>query len=99
MSAQIGATAAAVASVVRAGFEKRAGIFAALTVAAMLLGGCAAQTVPLVGTDPADPGAKVAGVGYRSTGAPYTSLRPTTPSGWKEQNQRATPSSKSVHEH
>jgi hypothetical protein len=39
MSAQIGATAAAVASVVRAGFEKRAGIFAALTVAAMLLGG------------------------------------------------------------
>ncbi|MGX9391839.1 hypothetical protein ACWX0K_00355 [Nitrobacteraceae bacterium UC4446_H13] len=90
---------AAVALVVRAGFEKRAGTFAVLAVAAMALGGCAAPTVPLVGADPADPGTKVASVGYRSTVAPYVSLRPTTPSGWKEQNQRVTPSSKSGHEH
>lgn len=92
-------SSAAVAPVVRARFEKWAGAFAALAVVAVALGGCAAQTVPLAGADPADPGAKVAGVGYRSTIAPYTSLRPTTPSGWKEQNQRATPSPKSVHEH
>lgn len=88
----------AVASVVHARFEKRVGTFA-LVVAVVVLGGCAARTVPLAGADPADPGAKVAGVGYRSTIAPYTSLRPTTPSGWKEQNQRATPSPKSGHEH
>lgn len=99
MSAQIGATVAAVASVVRAGFEKRAGIFAALAVAAAALGGCTAQTVPLAGADPADPGAGVASVGYRSTVAPYVSLRPTSPSGWREQNQRVTPSPKSEHQH
>lgn len=100
MSAQIGATGAAVASVVYARFETRATAFAALAVAAMALGGCAAPTVPLTGADPADPGAMVAGVGYRSTVAPYISLRPTQPSGWKEQNRRVTPSSpKSGHEH
>lgn len=99
MSAQIGATGAAVASVVHTGSAKRANTFAALVVAAMALGGCAAQTVPLVGADPADSSAKVAGVGYRSTVAPYASLRPTTPSGWKEQNRRVTPSAKSGHEH
>lgn len=91
-------SSSAVAAVVHAKFEKWNGAFA-LVVVALALGGCAAQTVPLVGADPADPGAKVAGVGYRSTVAPYTSLRPTTPSGWKEQNQRVTPSPKSRHEH
>ncbi|MGN6310156.1 MAG: hypothetical protein ACTHNN_11435 [Xanthobacteraceae bacterium] len=90
---------AAVALVAYARFEKRAGAFAALAIAAVILGGCAAPTVPLAGADPADPDAKVAGVGYRSTIAPYASLRPTTPSGWKERNQRAMPSPKSGHEH
>jgi len=51
--------------------------------------------VPLAGADPADPGAKVAGVGYRSTIAPYTSLRPTAPSSWREQNDRVAPAPKS----
>ena len=37
----------------------------------------------------------VAGVSYRSGIAPYTSMRPTAPSGWKEQNQRVTPTPKS----
>lgn len=89
----------AVAAVVHTRFEKWTARFAALAIAAMALGGCAAQTASLVGADPADPGAKVAGVGYRSTVAPYSSLRPTTPSGWKEQNQRVTPSPRSGHEH
>lgn len=88
----------AVAAAVRARFEKWASVFA-LVVAVMALGGCAARTVPLAGADPVDPAARVAGVGYRSTVAPYTSLRPTTPSGWREQNQRATPPAKSGHEH
>ena len=86
------------AAVVHAKFEKWTGAFA-LVVVAVILSSCAAPTVPLVGADPADPGAKVAGVGYRSTIAPYSSLRPTTPSGWKEQNQRVAPSPKSGHEH
>lgn len=99
MSAQIGATSAAVRSVVGRLFEIRFGAFAGLAFAAMTLGGCVLPTAPLVGADPADPGAKVAGVGYRSSIAPYVSLRPTTPSGWKEQNQRVAPSPKSGHEH
>lgn len=99
MSAQIGAIVAAVGSVVRGIFGRTLRTFAGVALAAITLGGCAVPTVPLVGADPADPGAKVSGVGYRSTVAPYASLRPTTPSGWKEQNQRVTPSPKSGHEH
>lgn len=57
------------------------------------LAGCV-TTVPLVGPDPADPGAKVARVGYRSTTAPYVSLRPTSPVGWRQQNQRVAPTPK-----
>lgn len=52
-------------------------------------------TVPLIGADPADPGVKVAQVGYRSTIAPYTSLRPTAPAPWRMQNERVTPAPKS----
>lgn len=99
MSAQIGATVAAVGSVVRGIFGRKLRAFTGMSLAAVILGGCAVPLAPLVGADPADPGAKVAGVGYRSTITPYTSLRPTTPSGWKEQNQRVTPSPKSGHEH
>ncbi|MCR6732587.1 MAG: hypothetical protein NVV83_00070 [Afipia sp.] len=95
MSAQIEADSAAVGSVVRGIFGRKLGTFAGMAVAAMTLGGCAVPTASFVGPDPADPGAKVAGVGYRSGIAPYTSLRPTMPSGWKEQNQRVTPSPKS----
>lgn len=58
-----------------------------------LLAGCV-TTVPLVGADPADPGARVARVGYRSTIAPYVSLRPASPVGWKDQNQRVAPTPK-----
>jgi hypothetical protein len=99
MSAQIGATVAAVGSAVRGIFEKRLVTFVGMVAAAVTLGGCAAPPAPLADADPANPGAKVAGVGYRSTVAPYSSLRPTMPAGWKEQNQRVTPSPKSRHQH
>jgi hypothetical protein len=58
-----------------------------------LLAACV-TTVPLVGADPADPGAKVARVGYNSTIAPYMSLRPASPIGWKDQNRRVAPTPK-----
>jgi len=66
-----------------------------MAVTAFALVGCMPTTVPLAGADPADPGAKVAGAGYRSTIAPYTSLRPTAPGSWREQNERVTPAPKS----
>jgi hypothetical protein len=95
MLAQLGARLAAVHSVV----EKLSGIrsrtIAGLTAAAVALAGCIPATMPLVGADPADPGAKVAGVGYRSTVAPYNSLRPAVPSSWGDQNDRVAPAPKS----
>jgi len=99
MSAQIGASFAAVGSAVCGIFGRKFGTFAGVALAAIALGGCTVPTASLVGADPADPSARVAGVGYHSTIAPYASLRPATPSGWKEQNQRVTPSPRSGHEH
>lgn len=96
MLAQFGANFAAVHSVVRQFSRPRFGILlAGVAVVASSLGGCMPATVPLVGADPADPGVKVAGVGYRSTIAPYTSLRPTAPAPWRQQNERVTPAPKS----
>lgn len=95
MLAQLGARLAAVRSVAEKLSDNKSRIFAGLTAAALALVGCTPATVPLVGADPADPGAKVAGVGYRSTVAPYTSLRPIAPSSWGDQNERAAPAPKS----
>jgi len=81
--------------VVEKPFVTRSRSFAGLIAAALTLAACMPATVPLAGADPADPGAKVAGVGYRSTIEPYTSLRPTTPASWREQNDRVAPTPKS----
>jgi hypothetical protein len=53
--------------------------------------------VPLASADPADPAARVARVGYRSTIAPYTSLRPATPAPWQERNDSVAPQPKPQH--
>jgi hypothetical protein len=95
MFAQFGAKLAAVRSVAARLFDSRLAVFAALSAGALTLGGCLPTTAPLAGADPADPSARVAGVGYRSTVAPYTSLRPVAPSSWREQNDRAAPAPKS----
>lgn len=91
----LGARIAAVGSVVGRLYGIRFRASAGLAVAALMLGGCMPTTVPLAGADPADPGAKVAGVGYRSSVAPYSSLRPTAPLSWREQNERVAPAPKS----
>ena len=95
MLAQFEARLAAVRSVV----EKLSGVrsrnIAGLTAAVLVLAGCMPATVPLVGADPADPGARVAGVGYRSTVAPYSSLRPAVPSSWSDRNDHVAPPPKS----
>ncbi len=60
-------------------------------IPAAVLAGCVQIAPPLAGPDPADPGVRVRGASYRSTVAPYTSLRPASPVGWKEHNQGVTP--------
>ena len=95
MLAQLGALLAAVGSVVETLFDIRFPRLAGMAVTALALAGCMPAAVPLAGADPADPSAKVAGVGYRSTIAPYNSLRPTAPLPWREQNDRVAPAPKS----
>jgi hypothetical protein len=65
-----------------------------LAAVALALSGCMPATVPMASADPADPAAKVARAGYRSTIAPYTSLRPAPPAPWRERNGAATPQPK-----
>jgi len=55
--------------------------------------GCTPATTRMAGADPADPAAKTAGVGYRSTIAPYAALRPSTPAPWRERNDSVAPKS------
>lgn len=70
-------------------------LIVSLAIGGALLTGCSPPSYPLAGADPADASVPVAAVGYRSTVAPYTSLRPTTPKAWREQNERAAPAPKS----
>ena len=62
--------------------------------AALALPGCMPATTQIAAADPADPAAKAARVGYRSTIAPYTSLRPATPAPWRDRNDAVTPQPK-----
>lgn len=55
------------------------------------LGGCQPTGPLVVVTDPADPGAAVPRVAYRSAIAPYSSLRPTAPAPWRERNDAVSP--------
>lgn len=66
----------------------------AFTAAGLVLGGCVAAPLPVAGADPADPGVPVAATSYRSTVAPYASLRPVAPSSWRERNDRVAPAPK-----
>lgn len=63
-------------------------IIAAIAVTAA---GCQPATTRLATSDPSDPTERVASVGYRSTIAPYTSLRPATPAPWRERNDDVAP--------
>jgi hypothetical protein len=65
-----------------------------LAATALVLSGCMPATTQVAGADPADPAAKVAPAGYRSTIAPYTSLRPATPAPWRDRNDAVAPQPK-----
>jgi hypothetical protein len=95
MFALFGAKFAAVGSACGRHCKLNIGALAAIVVTAGLLSACMPATVPLAGADPADQSAKVARVGYRSTIAPYTSLRPSMPTPWRQRNEGVTPQLKS----
>ncbi len=99
----LGARLAAVANTLGGRLGRRAlptslSRLAAAIVASALLAGCMTDARPVAVTgDPADPSAGRAAVGYRSTIAPYDSLRPSTPLPWRERNDGVTPQTKSDH--
>ena len=70
-------------------------------VVAMVVVGLTSASMPaavsFAGKDPADPAARVAGIRYRSTIAPYTSLRPSMPAPWRQRNDSVAPMSKQDH--
>ncbi|MBR2119608.1 MAG: hypothetical protein IJ935_13305 [Afipia sp.] len=68
-----------------------------VAIGAVGLAGCSRPSYLLAGADPADPSVPVAVAGYRSTVAPYTTLRPTAPRSWREQNEQVAPAPKSGH--
>lgn len=70
---------------------RRARTVAALALAT-LAGSCwTLPPAPVAGPDPADPTARTAAVGYRSTVAPYSKQRPVEPAPWRGQNQDVAP--------
>jgi hypothetical protein len=69
-------------------------IWPLLAVMALGLSGCIPATTAVAVADPADPAAKVARAGYRSTISPYTSLRPATPAPWRDRNDAVAPQPK-----
>jgi hypothetical protein len=96
MSAHIPASCATAAAAVTRLFQIRFGVLAILPAVALLIAGCAdAPRPPLAGPDPADPGARVPRVDYRSTVGSYRSRRPAEPAPGGEQNERVTPAPKS----
>jgi poly(3-hydroxybutyrate) depolymerase len=76
-----------------AGGHRRARLAAvvAAIATALAITGCNPAATQSSVRDPADPAARVAGVGYRSTVAPYTSLRPAPPGPWRERNDSVAP--------
>lgn len=68
---------------------------AAVAFAAALASACTADPpIPVAGADPSDPRARVPATSYRSTVAPYESLRPVEPAPWLQQNQQIAPQPK-----
>lgn len=99
MSPQPGAKFAAVVSA--RGRRRTFHLAIVVAVSIAVAGGASAATTRLTGADPADPAdpaARTAAVGYRSTIAPYTPLRPATPTPWRERNERVAPKPSSERE-
>ena len=68
---------------------------AGAAVISVMLAGCTRTMPALVGADPADPNVRVASTGYRSTTAPYRSLRPANLLFRRKPGDRTAPANRS----
>lgn len=65
-----------------------------LSLALLLLAGCATKPSVSAGPDPSEPAARAPRVDYRSTIGRYTPQRPVAPSAWQKQNEQVAPAPK-----
>jgi hypothetical protein len=91
MSSQFGAKSAAAGPAGGRHSIFTSAISGAVIAVSIAVTGCTPATTRVAAADPADPAARTAGVGYRSTIAPYTALRPSTPAPWRERNDSVAP--------
>jgi hypothetical protein len=80
----------------RISFPARRSGLAVLGVLLAIVAGNASSGQVLLGPPPADPGAGVPPVEYRSTIAPFTSRRPVEPGPWRQENERVAPEPKAA---
>jgi hypothetical protein len=91
MSSQFGAKSAAAGPAGGGHSTFTSAISGAVVAVLIAVAGCTPATTRVAGADPTDPAARTAGVGYRSTIAPYAALRPSTPAPWRERNDSVAP--------
>ena len=75
------------------GHLKRTGAITVLLAVAFLVEGCAETPKQFAGPSPADPSVRIAATAYRPVIVPYDSIRPAEPGPWRQQNEKAAPSS------
>ena len=73
---------AVIQSAVSGFYRRYLRLTAGIVLAGCLAGCLPSAAAPPLTADPADVSAPVPPVGYRSTVAPYTTLRPTAPTAW-----------------
>lgn len=66
-----------------------------LSLAVLLLAGCATKPSLPVAPDPSEPDARTPRAEYSSTIGRYTRQRPVAPAAWQKQNELVTPAPKS----
>lgn len=66
-----------------------------LSLALLLLAGCATKPSLPVAPDPSEPDARTPRAEYSSTIGRYTRQRPVAPAAWQKQNELVTPAPKS----
>lgn len=66
-----------------------------LSLALLLLAGCATKPSLSLGPDPSESDARTPRVAYESTLGRYTRQRPVAPSAWQKRNEQVAPAPKS----
>lgn len=58
---------------------------------ALLVAACKPASLPVAGSDPADPSVPVPPARYQAALGAYVSQRPVAPASWREQNEQVAP--------